>query len=467
MKKILQVMGILVLGVLVFWAGSQVQARGRSDRAGKNSITVVQTKIVLDSYEFGPGVSKIVLETDKPLSEAVLNSETAVATAGIARQINDAYLSDAQGNRLDRYTKSSHVALELAVDYNTEDPAQSASPFIFDLSTYRNYWVDSYVVKVNGLGLKRSGSGKLQLVNSEQEAIENRLTPSADRFSDRGTSSLPYAAYQPESAAAGEKKPLIVWLHGIGEAGTDLNFPLLSNKVAALTQEEIQSQFTSSGSGEQTGAYVLVPQAPTAWNEQYGEALIETIDAYLANNPDIDSDRIYLAGASNGGAMTLEMGIHYPDYFAALVPIAAPYSYQTAPDNDDSPYSLDEETLSALKDQPMWLIHSQADTTIPASESALPFYKAMIDAGFENKWISYYESAIGTDLPGQVYNGHWAWIYFFNNQVTGVQSRENVASMSGLTGLVATDPTRGGASKATVSGIEYNNIFTWLNAQEK
>lgn len=157
--------------------------------------------------------------------------------------------------------------------------------------------------------------------------------------------------------------------------------------------------------------------------------------------------------------MVLEMGTKFPDYFAALIPIAAPYSYQTNEANGKTTYSLDDNSLKALKDQPMWLIHSAADTSVVASSSALPFYKALMDAKTDNKWISYYESVVGTEQPGTVYNGHWSWVYFFNDQITGVQSTSNVRSIDGLNGLVATNPSQGGASKATVDGVEYSNIF--------
>ena len=72
----------------------------------------------------------------------------------------------------------------------------------------------------------------MQTLSSEQEAINNRLTPTADRFSERSwVSGIQYATYQPQAISGGEKNPLIIWLHGIGEVGTDLNFPLLSSEV--------------------------------------------------------------------------------------------------------------------------------------------------------------------------------------------------------------------------------------------
>ena len=165
--------------------------------------------------------------------------------------------------------------------------------------------------------------------------------------------------------------------------------------------------------------------------------------------------------------MVLEMGTKFPDYFAALIPIAAPYSYQTNEANGKTTYSLDDNSLKALKDQPMWLIHSAADTSVVLSSSALPFYKALMDAKTDNKWISYYESVVGTEQPGTVYNGHWSWVYFFNNQVSGVQDVKTIKKSSKLSGFKPSNKSKGGAATAKEGKKSYNNVFDWLNDQKK
>lgn len=45
------------------------------------------------------------------------------------------------------------------------------------------------------------------------------------------------------------------------------------------------------------------------------------IQEYVAKNPDIDPNRIYIGGASNGGYMTMLMIRDYPNYFAAAFPV--------------------------------------------------------------------------------------------------------------------------------------------------
>ena len=334
MRKVLQSILVTFLGLGLLLSAQKVEA---VDANRQSNVAVTNTSIVINNYEFGPGVDKIVLQTNASLRNVDASSAT-VTTAGITRQVTNAYLSDANGNAVQSRggrNTSQYITLELSVSYNNDDPAQSASPFSFDLSTYRNTWVSSYVVKVEGLNVTPLYGYNSTQLNAEQEAINNKITPSANRFTEHGSYSLSYAAYQPESATGGEKNPLIVWLHGIGEAGTDINFPLLANEVNLLTEDTIQNHFTSTGTGSQRGAYVLVPQSPTAWGQNQAE-LMDTINQYIAAHPDIDSSRVYLIGGSNGAAMSVQMGLTYPNTFAALVPIAAPLSYQmTIADSDE------------------------------------------------------------------------------------------------------------------------------------
>lgn len=138
-----------------------------------------------------------------------------------------------------------------------------------------------------------------------------------------GDITLQYANYSPKQDD--KKNPLIIWLHGMGEGGEDPDLVLLGNKVTNLAKDPIQSYFE--------GAYVLAPQSPTFWldngtgsmtedgNSMYTRALMDTIDTYVKNNDDIDTERIYIGGCSNGGFMTMRMIMSYPEYFAAAYPI--------------------------------------------------------------------------------------------------------------------------------------------------
>ncbi|MBM7636595.1 putative peptidase [Streptococcus saliviloxodontae] len=423
-------------------------------------VNVEKTSIVVDSYEFGPAVSKVILKFDHKVTPAVVHQATQVTTAGVARQVTNSYVSDDTGHVI-YFDSSQYVTLELNVNYNASDSSQNASPLIFDLSTWRNTWVNSYQVDMTDLSVVADGDTSSQVVSSSQDAMSNRQLPVTDIFSEQGNlSGMNYAAFS--SNKTSQKRPLIVWLHGIGEVGTDITIPLTSNKVEALTSDQIQNHFTDR-SGNITGSNVLVVQSPTAWSDTAG--LKAVIDNYVAQHSEVDPSRIYLTGASNGGGMVLNMGITYPNYFAALVPISAPYSYQSSPINGEENYTLDEATKNALTNEPMWLVHSRADSTVLVDSSVLPFYKALLQSGATNKWLSYYESVVGTEMPGTTYDGHWSWVYFFNDQVRGVQNTENAKTWQGLYGMVATNSTQGGDAQATVNGQSYQSVFDWLNAQ--
>ena len=103
--------------------------------------------------------------------------------------------------------------------------------------------------------------------------------------------------------------------------------PLAPNRANMFAAEEIQGHFG--------GAYVLVPQAPTRWMQGptwdgegekpdalsiYTRAAQDLVEDYVAGNPDIDTDRIYVGGLSNGGWLTVRLLLDYPDYYARKAP---------------------------------------------------------------------------------------------------------------------------------------------------
>ena len=209
---------------------------------------------------------------------------------------------------------------------------------------------------------------------------------------------------------------------------------------------------------------------------------MDIIKNYVASTPALDTNRIYLAGCSNGGYMTINLAISNPGYFAALVPQAAAYSYYQYERNADgsyviSPFSnsfirkdalyFDEEKMLALKETPMWFIHAANDTIVNPKDYSLPIYRTLLDSGAENKWFSYFESVEGTDMQGVSYIGHLSWIYFFKDQVSGVQDASAIKSAKDLSGFSPSNKGKGGTSTTKVSGKTYHNIFDWLNDQKK
>jgi predicted peptidase len=147
-------------------------------------------------------------------------------------------------------------------------------------------------------------------------------------------------------------------------------------------------------------------------NDRYNEGLMALIKNYVASNPGIDTDRIYVGGCSNGGYMTLKLVLLYPDYFAAAFPSALAYHSEF----------LSDEQIKSIKDVPMWLIHSADDPVTVADKTAVPVYKRLIEAGASDVHFSFYDHVV--DITGFFggenyhYSGHWSWIYSHANECT-------------------------------------------------
>jgi predicted peptidase len=247
----------------------------------------------------------------------------------------------------------------------------------------------------------------------------DRIIPLVDRFDLSGRfvhetgTALSYASYAP--ATSREKSPLLIWLHGGGEGGTDPTIPLLANRATSYVSDEIQVIIG--------GAYVLVPQCPGAWmhnregilthgqeDDVYNAALMALIRDFVSSHPGIDTKRIYVGGCSNGGYMALKLILLHPDEFAAGFISSLAYQSQ---------YLTDEQIVS-ISHVPIWFVHSMDDRTTLPEKTALPVYDRLKAAGAADVHLSYYDHVV--DITGffggddYLYNGHWSWIYLHANE---------------------------------------------------
>ena len=227
---------------------------------------------------------------------------------------------------------------------------------------------------------------------------------------------------------------------------------------------------------------------------RYTQILMDTIKEYVKHNPYVDTDRIYLAGDSNGGYMTVNMIITYPNYFAAAVPICEAYAYREYEKNSDGTYKknnikvtingnnsiiskfietnklwVTREKIQKMKKTPVWFIAAADDKIVIPNKFSLPTYQDLLKAGADNAWFSYYENVVGTDVPNSRFPGHFSWIYFLNNQVEGVQDRNKIKNSRDTEtfGFEPSNAGKGGSEKTVVKGKTFGNIFEWMNLQTK
>jgi predicted esterase len=231
-----------------------------------------------------------------------------------------------------------------------------------------------------------------------------------------GDTRLNYGYFAPQTE---EQVPLIIWLHGAGEGGSDPRITISANKVSYLSSSDIQPFFGGA-------AYVLTPQCPTVWMDDgveklgksnqsiYVKPLKACIDAFIeAHSDTIDRSRIYVGGMSNGGFMTMRMIFDYPDFFAGALP-ACEVFYSA---------NITEEMLNSIKHIPTWFVHCKKDELVPPRETSLPTYFRLKEAGAENVHFTYYEILLDTTgrykdelgQPRKMFN-HAVWNNILNNE---------------------------------------------------
>ena len=167
--------------------------------------------------------------------------------------------------------------------------------------------------------------------------------------------------------------------------------PLVANSsVNALYQH----------SKETEPALILVPQAPKAsqigaWAfDAVADSLIQLLDEVVSTY-DVDKNRIYICGLSNGGAGTWHLLLKRPDFFAAAVPICGYLHKESATDRVIS-REMNILEAKSLKHLPIWLFHAEDDEVVTIHNSRQPV-KVLQEVG--NKQIHYTEYATGMIKP--------------------------------------------------------------------
>ena len=208
--------------------------------------------------------------------------------------------------------------------------------------------------------------------------------------------SLNYRLLRPEVEQAGEKYPLVLFLHGAGERGSDNEKQLFHGSQMWLNPVN----------REKYPAFVLFPQCPESGYWAYSDrpssfesdkmpcdfptsnifvVLKELLDTYLAM-PQVDKQRIYIMGLSMGAMGTFDLTIRYPELFAAAIPICG---------------TVNASRLKAAKDVKFRIFHGDADNVVPVNGSRQA-YKVLKAAGADVEYIEY---------PGV---GHLSWNQAFN-----------------------------------------------------
>ena len=421
--------------------------------ANAQTLKMAPQVVGVTTYEASTAVNLVVVKPEIKLVNPD-PSVFAVNTNGTERTVVSTYPCDARGAF---NPEGEYLALGLA----------KANGRGLGLSINGGVWRQEYSVKVGLMPGKtlKVGKQKFTAIECETDKAVKDFVSEADFFNKGtftgrslgkvGDETLTYAAYEPWSLRGdGKKNPLVIWLHGGGEGGLDVSITLLGNEVVSLIRPQIQSHFTTEGGAD--GAYVLSIQCPTMWMgaangsfshgenpSVYADVLKACIDNYVAEHPDVDRNRIYLGGCSNGGFMTMHMLIRHPQYFAAAYPTCEAFMDQYISDTQ----------IQQLAKENIWIVQSYDDTTVDPKTHCIPTFQRLVKAGAKNVWMSMFENVVGMDNPGQRLLGHFSWCYLFNDAVTLSQEQSE--------GDVK--PSNNGGGSVAPQG--HANIFEWMNAQ--
>lgn len=172
---------------------------------------------------------------------------------------------------------------------------------------------------------------------------------SAHTLNREVTLEIDYLLYLPNDYDATEKDwPLLVFLHGLGERGPDLN-RVKKHGPAKLIE-----------TGREFPFIIVSPQCvATGWWSYETEKVITLINE-ITETYRVDKKRVYLTGLSMGGFGTWAVAASYPDRFAAIAPVCGGGHIFVA---------------NNLKNVPVWAFHGAKDSVVPLERS-----QEMVDA---------------------------------------------------------------------------------------
>lgn len=209
---------------------------------------------------------------------------------------------------------------------------------------------------------------------------------------------LLYRSLDPLQAKPGRKYPLVLFLHGAGERGTDNELQLIHGS----------GMFLNPYNRDRFPAYVVFPQCPPDGFWAYDPSVLkgndfgrylpadaplteeirsvkELIDSYIASGK-VDPKRIYVMGLSMGGMATFDLVLRYPDLFAAAVPICGAVN----------PDRITEKPKTKFR-----IFHGDADTAVLVDASRAA-YRKLTSLGAKVEY---------TEYPGA---GHGVWNMAFS-----------------------------------------------------
>lgn len=198
---------------------------------------------------------------------------------------------------------------------------------------------------------------------------------------------LNYRMYVPNNYDPSFSYPLVLYLHGLGESGTD-------NCKQVDSRSTITYQLLNYGNMTRYPCIIIAPQSESGvWFSPYDTGIAPDLQMAInlvnetCNKYNVDKNRLYITGYSYGGFGTWNAIIRFPTMFTAAVPICG---------------VGDPSKASLIKNVPIWAFHSSDDTVVSVNGS-----REMVDA----------LKAINGNIKYTEYqnSGHDCWTMTYSN----------------------------------------------------
>ncbi|WP_229068930.1 prolyl oligopeptidase family serine peptidase [Actinoplanes sp. DH11] len=372
----------------------------RETGRGKGRVGFVLNATTLDG---GEQVTSLTLDTSRlgPIDPASLSTGTfrvhATATSPIPPAPGELIFSEYDLDRVVTAVRLDRRG-DIVLSLSTAEGQLGGGTLGYLTARGRNVRLDLTYTITQLAPLTRRDGRPVTITGFDQGRLANF---EVDAFDHHRTADLKYRLYEPKSARGA--RPLIVWLHGGGEGGL-LPDGYYDNETTLRANRGALGFATPQAQRIFGGAYVVAPQSTSYWIED-GDRFapqIQRVIRDVTRRHRIDPSRIYVAGCSNGGYMSLKMTTVYPELFAASVPVCGVVASLQA----GAPPLIPDAQLAAIS-TPTWLITSLDDTTVPPGPNTIHANEVI-----PGSLMTLYDNVI---WDGYQFPGHWSWIYLAHN----------------------------------------------------
>lgn len=236
----------------------------------------------------------------------------------------------------------------------------------------------------------------LSLALASRSSARTPETGFLDRTISLRSATYKFQVFLPDIWTPRQKWPVILFLHGYGERGSD-----------GLLQTDVGLPHTIRLNRSHFPAIVVFPQCQMGhwWKQREMEDLALAALSAATKEFNGDPKRTYLTGLSMGGYASWDLASRYPGKFAAVVPICSgivltPGLLKDFPDLAKDAYPDDPKSYAEVARKigktPVWIFHGDADDSVPV-EGSRQMNQALKTAGGDVRY---------TEYPGV---GHNSW----------------------------------------------------------